>query len=116
LSIVAIQLYNNPSQSSRIELFTILIANSWELLLKAWIVQSNELNSIYKKNNTETISCRNALNKQYPENNKVRKNIEAILDIRDQAIHLTVNELQYDLCRLFQSSILNYNSKFNELT
>lgn len=114
--LAAIQLYNSPSQSSRVELFTILIANSWELLLKAWIVQNNELNSIYKKNSTETISCRDALKKQYSENNKVRKNIETILEIRDLAVHLTVNELQHDLCRLFQSTILNYNSKFNELT
>lgn len=114
--LAAIQLYNNPNQPSRIEMFTILIANSWELLLKAWIVQNNNINSIYKKNSQETISCRDALKKQYFENNKIRKNIETILEIRDLAVHLTVNELQHDLCRLFQSTILNYNTKFIELT
>ncbi|WP_028389627.1 DUF3644 domain-containing protein [Legionella fairfieldensis] len=112
----SIQLYNNPNQLSRVELFTILIANSWELLLKAEIVQKEGLNSIYKKHNQDTISCRNALNKVYSENNNIRKNIEVILDIRDQAVHLALNELQHDLCRIFQSTIFNYNKKFNELT
>lgn len=112
----SIQFYNNPSQLSRVELFTILIANSWELLLKAEIVQKEGLNSIYKNNSENTISCRNALNKLYSENNVVRKNIEVILDVRDQAVHLAINELQYDLCRIFQSTIFNYNRKYNELT
>ncbi|OCH97129.1 hypothetical protein A8135_05740 [Legionella jamestowniensis] len=113
--LTAIQLYNSPTQLSRIELFTILITNAWELLLKGEIVQSsNELSAIYK-NSSKSISCRNALIKQYPENSNVRKNIEVILDIRDQAVHLAINELQYDLCRLFQSTIINYVKKYNEL-
>lgn len=114
--LIAIQLYNSPNQLSRVELFTILMANSWELLLKAEIVQKDGSRAIYKKKSDETISCRAALNKQYPESSNVRKNIEIILDIRDQAVHLAINEIQYDLCRLFQSTILNYIKKYNELT
>ncbi|HFS6879496.1 TPA: DUF3644 domain-containing protein [Legionella pneumophila] len=114
--LTAIQLYNSPNQISRVELFAMLISNSWELLLKGQIIQENELSAIYKKNSDETISCRYVLKKQFPENNNVRKNIERILDIRDQAVHLAINEIQYDLCRLFQSTILNYVKKYTEIT
>ncbi|KTD14314.1 DUF3644 domain-containing protein [Legionella israelensis] len=114
--LTALQLYNSPNQPSRIELFAMLIANSWELLLKGEIVQTNALEAIYKKNKSQTISCRDALKKQYPEHSNIRKNIEEILNIRDQAVHLAINEIQYDLCRLFQSTILNYVKKYNQIT
>ncbi|WP_106225639.1 DUF3644 domain-containing protein [Legionella pneumophila] len=114
--LTALQLYNSPNQPSRVELFAMLMANSWELLLKGEIVQTNELGAIYKNNSSQTISCRDALKKKYSENSNIRKNIEEILNIRDQAVHLAINEIQYDLCRLFQSTILNYVKKYNEIT
>lgn len=111
----AIELYNKPNFSYREEGFAILSVNAWELLLKAFILRENKYNtrSIYelvpkkkkdgtnstrlevatnRTGNPKTISVVTALEKLceqrvLPKN--VKLNIEALIELRDNAIHFT---------------------------
>ena len=55
--VAAIEVYNRPSFTYRVESFAILALNAWELLLKAkWLaLHNNQIRSLYvlesKKNN-----------------------------------------------------------------
>ncbi|MBF1416686.1 DUF3644 domain-containing protein [Prevotella histicola] len=111
----AIELYNKPNFSYREEVFAILSVNAWELLLKAFIFKKSKYNtrSIYElvpkkkkdgtnstrlmvaKNragNPKTISVVAALEEllksgELPRN--VKLNLEALIELRDNAIHFT---------------------------
>ena len=109
----AIELYNKPDFSYREEVFAILAVNAWELLLKAFILKSRKYNthSIYelvpKKKKDGTNSARMLVSKNRTGNPKsisiisaidfltqqgmlprnVKLNIEALIELRDNAIH-----------------------------
>lgn len=112
----AIEIYNKPNFQYREETFAILAVNSWELLLKAYYLRLNKykLKSIYEtmpaKNKNGTISKRktvvtlnrcgnpktlslNDVLSRLQQQNKLRnnllKNIEALIELRDNAIHFT---------------------------
>ena len=109
----AIELYNKPDFSYREEVFAILAVNAWELLLKAFILKLNKYNTrfIYelvpKKKKDGTNSERKLVSKNRTGNPKsisiisaidtlthqgmlprnVKLNIEALIELRDNAIH-----------------------------
>ena len=113
--IAAIEIYNKPNFAYREETFAILAINAWELLLKAKVLieNSNRLRSLHvfehriRADGTKTV-------KRYPKLNRagnhhtigmsaaishleaksatrlpaeVRGNLEALLEVRDNAIH-----------------------------
>ncbi|EPR2277477.1 DUF3644 domain-containing protein [Salmonella enterica subsp. enterica serovar Newport] len=69
-----------------------------------------------KKGIKERISLRECLDKVYPIESKVRKNIEQIAYLRDQAVHLLMPEVQGIISRIFQSGVLNFTSHFEDFT
>jgi len=111
--IAAIEIYNKPDFKYREETFTILAVNSWELLLKAkWLqLHSNKPNSLYiydkikkkdgspglrkiirktRANNPYTHSLEYLVKKLIEKNlfdGIVKKNIDALTEIRDSAVH-----------------------------
>lgn len=134
----SIELYNKPDFFNREECFSILNVNGWELLLKARILQlsSNSLNSIaqydtqYSKSgkptkvkrkiknragNVQTIGIFKAydlLVSEYSEplNESVRKNIEALVEIRDNSVHLINKglDLERKILEIGTASLNNY--------
>lgn len=113
--ISAIELYNKPDFKYREESFIILLVNGWELLLKAKILQENNNKLVclyYKKpkinkkgektkkliyvknrsgshNTLDLFACIKKLeNEGYALDKKCFDNLEAITEIRDNAIHL----------------------------
>lgn len=111
----AIEIYNKPDFNYREESFAILSVNSWELLLKAYLLKINHfnVNSLYvykdskKKDGTPskrkvvainrcknpcTLSIQEVINrlsklKHLPSN--LKSNIETLIELRDNAIHFT---------------------------
>ena len=111
----AIEIYNKPDFKYREETFAILATNSWELLLKSRILQlsKNKISSIlsYKKrsnkdgkeskkkyrvqnrsgnyNTVGLFSAYDILINDYGDSIQsiVRKNLEAIVEIRDNSVH-----------------------------
>jgi hypothetical protein len=100
--------YNNPSAKLRTEIFTMLLINSWELILKAFLVDRFNLGRI-KSTNSTTISISNALKQVYPKaDDPCRGNLEKIIELRNQSTHFVIEEFSTAYERLFQSCIINY--------
>ena len=49
--LMAIEVYNKPSIKYRVEGFSFFICNSWELMLKAYMINKFGESSIYYKDN-----------------------------------------------------------------
>jgi len=113
--ILSLETINRLSIQYRVETFTYLICNAWELLLKARILdQTKQKNSIYnptqKGEKQRTLALRDCLKKEFPnEHEPVRRNIERIADLRDEAVHLVISDVPKDVLGLFQACVLNYH-------
>lgn len=113
--LLSLEVFNKPTVEYRTESFSLLFTNAWELLLKAYIFQISggwKL-SIFprKKRNQkrESRSIDECLKKVFPsDKNPVRKNIEYISEIRNEAAHLVIMELDPYFSRVFQSGVFNY--------
>lgn len=113
--LISLEVFNKPTFSYRTESFSFLFTNAWELLLKAYIYQENKGKklSIFRRKRRnvkrESISLDECLNRVFLDSlNPVRKNIEFISDIRNEAAHLIVQELDPYFSRTFQAGVLNY--------
>lgn len=113
--LLALELYNKPTISYRAESFSILFSNAWELLLKVYLLKQNggRRQSIFKKKQRgkerESLSLDECLNKVFQNaNDPVRKNIEYISEIRNEAAHLIIEELDPYFSRAFQVGAINY--------
>jgi hypothetical protein len=136
-AVSAIELYNKPDFKYREESFIILLVNAWELLFKAKILQenNNKLTSLYlkvaKKNSKgdktkkmiydlnrsdgkKTIGLFEAIKeldkKGFKVDEKCFENIEAITEIRNNAIHLCNSEklLNKKIQEVGTASLKNY--------
>ena len=110
----AIEIYNKPTFAYREETFAILALNGWELLLKAKLldIRKNKLSCLYvyqrkataagqqssklylKKNrtgNTMTVGIDECIRRLEKEGivvaEPIKKNLEALTEIRDNAVH-----------------------------
>lgn len=109
----AIEIYNKPDFKYREETFAILMVNAWETLLKAKVVEENgnNLDSIYvkrtKQDGTEYIPTSRSDNPLtiglfdalaiIKVDEALVKNIEALTEIRDTAIHHINEDVQLSM-------------------
>lgn len=118
--ILSLEIYNKPTIKYRVEGFCFFFCNAWELLLKSKILEDNKKESAiyYKKQRNQkrrSLSLRDCLKKIIPnESDPVRKNIKDIANIRDEATHLIIRELEAIYAGLFQSGVLNYVHNIDE--
>ena len=108
---LALEVYNRPSLSNRVEAFAIMMVNSWELFLKAEVLYLLGHEKVFYSNG-KSISISNALPLRLQNNDPVKKNIETLIQLRDHATHLLIPELQPQLSRLFQANVLNYQERY----
>ncbi len=136
--LAALEIYNKPVFSYREETFAILAINAWELILKARVLQlaSNKLASIlvyesrqridgtastklYRKQNRAgnfvTVSIFKAIDilaNRYgdPVSAGLRANIEALIEIRDNAVHFVNKdfELARSIHEIGTAAVKNY--------
>lgn len=138
----AIEVYNKPDFKYREETFSILMINSWELLLKARIVKENkgDLKSIYlmvnktgkkgnklntltpelnRSQNPKTIGLPKCLNlcEQPPIslNTTVKENVFLLMEIRDTAIHFQHADL-YLSKKVFEIGTASLRNYLNLIT
>ncbi len=120
--LVAIEIYNRPSNQYRIETFSLLVINAWEVLLKAKIVKDNgnEIQSIHHhKQNDKSVEYENdaltneprtiSLNKAIKTVNPPKEiidNIKGIQDIRNHVAHTG------SIPRGFHQEITQYMTKY----
>jgi len=111
---LALEVYNRPSLKNRVEAFSILIINSWELLLKAQIIKITSYSEIFYENG-KSLTISDALKKIFTSECPIKKNLELIIELRDHATHLLIPELQPNLSELFQANVLNYQNAYKTL-
>ncbi len=118
--LLSLEIYNKPTIDYRIESFCFFFTNAWELLLKAYLVEGTkkEKTIFYPKQRGQplkSISVRDAIKRVFlNEKDPIRKNIEDIADLRDEAAHLIIDELECIYVGLFQAGVLNYIDKLKE--
>lgn len=115
--VLALELYNRPSIENRLDAFVILFMTAWEQLLKARLIERDGEATIFKEPRPgklrETLGFQSCLEKLYPsKDSSVRRNLERLRDLRDDATHLLVPELQSLLSRVFQAGVLNFATAF----
>jgi len=113
----AIEIYNKPKFDYRDECFVILLINSWELALKAFL-SKNKIPIYYPKEKNKpyrTLGILHAIQKSEKiwveeidfKSNK--KNVELLIEIRNNSIHFyNENCISVKLYELAQTSIINY--------
>ncbi len=113
--LLALEIFNKPTVGYRAESFSIFFSNAWELLLKATLYEQakgKKLSIFLKKERNKkrlTITLDNCLEKIFlNKNERIRKNIEYISEIRNEAAHLVIQELDPYFSRAFQSGVINY--------
>ncbi|MCY3802070.1 MAG: DUF3644 domain-containing protein [Chloroflexi bacterium] len=118
--VLALETINRITIQYRIEAFCYLICNAWELLLKAKILEDEgNLESIYYLNKKDrkprrSLSLRDCLNRVMPNRkDPVRRNIERIEELRDEAVHLVLSQIPRDIMGLFQAGVINYHNSLN---
>lgn len=120
----AIEIYNKPKIEYRDECSVILLVNAWELLLKAILSKHREPIYYPKQRNQpyRTITVSDAIKKTQPHFPSsvsylaTVKNLECLIDYRDQAIHF-YNEAGFGVLiyTLAQTAIVNYRDLVQEI-
>ncbi len=113
---LALETINRITVQYRLEAFCYLLCNAWELLLKAKILDNKgELEAIYSKRRKNrprrTLSLRECLGRVMPnETDPVRCNIARVGELRDESVHLVIDQIPRDVIALFQASAINYHN------
>lgn len=119
--ILALELYNRPSLGNRIDGFVLLFSTAWEQLLKAEIIERKQdeqaiLRAADRSGRRLSLSLGECLTQISSLSQPEVRNIERIKDLRDQAAHFLVPELQNPLGFLFQSGVINFERHFAKFT
>lgn len=117
--VLALETVNRLSVQYRLEAFCHLICNAWELLLKARLLDQsgNCHDAIYRGKKLrgrrrESLSLRECIARAYPSDKEpIRRNVERIADLRDEATHLVISEIPLQVMRLFQACVINYHKQ-----
>jgi hypothetical protein len=118
--VLALETINRLSIKYRVESFAHLICNAWELLLKARAVDASKSRRViyYKRKRNEprrTLSLRDVLSKVIPDNkDAIRRNLETVAELRDEATHYVISEVPREVVLLFQACVINYHKKLTE--
>ena len=118
--VLSLETINSLSTKYRVESFAYLACNAWELLLKAKILEvtGNRRAIYYKQKPNErprTLALRDCLRQVFPnEQDPVRRNINRVADLRDEAVHLIISQVPRDVMGLFQAAVLNYHDRLRK--
>lgn len=119
--VLALETINRLSIQYRLEAFCYLICNAWELLLKAKIIEDDGSEDVIYSNRQSENQRRRSLSleaclKKVKPNTKdpVRRNIEWIIELRNESTHLVISEIPSELMMLFQAGVVNYHKHLNE--
>ena len=114
--LLSIEIYNKPTIKYRVEGFTFFICNAWELMLKSYLIKRDGEESIfYKDNKYRSISLEVCIKTVFTNNkDPLRKNLEAIVQLRNQSTHLVTEEYELIYVSIFQACVFNFVEKIKE--
>lgn len=110
--IAAIEIHNKPMFPYRYEVCTLLIINSWELLLKAYIYKFLKGVKLFRKDGTtkpfeECVSCvASNLGKDFQV---IKESLERLYDYRNSVAHFYLEDLSLILYSLLKANVVFYS-------
>ncbi len=114
---LALELINRPELANRLDAFLLLFVTAWEQLLKAGIEHGRD-GGIFTGDQSAsgrptTITLSRAIELTWSDGKSpVRRNLEHLKDLRDNAAHLLVPEVVGIVSRYFQAGLRNYIDHF----
>ncbi|MFI3329592.1 MAG: DUF3644 domain-containing protein [bacterium] len=112
--LMSLEIYNKPTISYRLEGCVFFLCNSWELLLKAKLIEDN-VNIYYDNKKYRSITFNETVSKLFTnKSDPLRVNLETIASFRNQATHLIVPEMELIYLPLLASCVKNYSIKIEE--
>ncbi|MEK0091959.1 DUF3644 domain-containing protein [Corynebacterium kefirresidentii] len=114
---LAIELYNRPTLKYHAEACSIFLCNAWELMLKAYLIKTQGISSIYFKDNPErTISLDDCLGKVFTNSKSpLRINMRELIDFRNTNTHFITDEWEIFYGPFLQAAVTNYAQQLEEL-
>lgn len=114
--IMAIEIYNKPTIKYRVEGFALFICNAWELMLKAYLINTKGNDSIYFKDKpNRTISLEKCVKDVFTnDKDPLRLNLEKIIELINTSTHFIVEEYEMVYISLFQACIFNFIEKMDK--
>lgn len=108
---MAIEIYNKPTISYRLEGFAFFICNAWELLLKSRMLLNNE-EIYYSDKPNRTISLSNCITHIFTnDKDPIRKKLEILIRLRNTSTHFVIKEMDSIYLPFMQANVLNYSQK-----
>ena len=114
---LAVELYNRPTLKYHAESCSIFLCNAWELMLKAHLVKTHGIESIYYKDNPDrTLSLEDCLKKVYTnEKSPLRVNMRELISFRNVNTHFITDEYELFYGPFLQAAVNNYADKLLDL-
>ena len=112
--ILGLEIYNKPTIKYRIEGFSFFVVNSWELMLKAKMLNDGK-NIYFKDNPSRTLSIENVINEVYPNKTQpLRINLEKIVALRNTSTHFITEDYETVYAPLFQANVLSFTEQLKK--
>lgn len=118
--ILALETINRLSITYRVEAFTFLVCNAWELLLKAKMIDDagGVTRVIYDSKARGPMrpsrSLEYCLRQVFPDDrDPTRRNLELVKELRNASTHLVIGRVPKDVLGLFQACVVNYHHRLD---
>ena len=108
----AIEIHNKPKFQYRYEIVIILIINSWELALKAYIYKNHKQIKIFLKDGTSKpfLECLSFMSSEKgKEFSPIKENLKILYDYRNQIIHFHHLKLEVLIYSIIAKNVTFYN-------
>lgn len=114
--ILAIELYNKPTINYHVEGCAFFLCNAWELMLKAFLVKTEGIGSIYYPKSDRTLSLEDCLKRVFTNStDPLRRNMEKMIEVRNTSTHFIVPEYESFYAPLLQASVENFDEQLKRL-
>lgn len=107
----AIEIHNKPTIRYRYEIVVLLLLNSWELILKAYLYKFHKDIKLFSKDGTTKSfeNCLNSVNHKIGKDfNPVHENLNVLYGYRNQVAHYYIEDIEPIVFSLVSKSIIFY--------
>lgn len=114
--LLAIELYNRPTIQYHVEGCSFFLCNAWELMLKAYLIKADGIDSIYYPKSDRTLSLEDCLRRVFTNSaDPLRRNMDKVIEVRNTSTHFIVPEYESFYAPLLQASVENYDIQMRRL-
>ena len=114
--LLAIELYNRPTIQYHVEGCSFFLCNAWELMLKAYLIKTEGIDSIYYPKSDRTLSLDDCLRRVFTNSeDPLRRNMDKVIEVRNTSTHFIVPEYESFYAPLLQASVENYDIQMRRL-